>query len=156
MNRSNESLGGSFGQSGATLFEVVVTATVLSTLAAVGFPRMSSALNAHRLTAGLRESVGCIRVARSTAISRNLTGRIVVSEDGRTLTPQVNRSGTWTTVGTPAVLDGGITVTSVAPSGGLVFSTQGTLANPVTVTLRNSLGDTRHITVSLLGSADIA
>jgi prepilin-type N-terminal cleavage/methylation domain-containing protein len=142
------------GQSGFTLFEVLATATILSILAAISFPGMSSALNAHRLTAGLRGSVGCIRVARSSAISRNLQGRIVVSPDGTTLTPQVNRSGIWTTVSTPLVLEG-VTV-SVTPSGGLVFSAQGTLANPVTVTLQNSLGNTHQINVSLLGSAEIA
>jgi prepilin-type N-terminal cleavage/methylation domain-containing protein len=142
------------GQSGLTLFEVLASATILSILAAIGFPSMSSALNAHRLTAGLRGSVGCIRVARSSAINRNLQGRILVSPDGSTLTPQVNLSGTWTTVKTPLVLEG-VTV-SVTPSGGLVFSAQGTLANPVTVTLQNSLGNTHQINVSLLGSAEIA
>jgi Tfp pilus assembly protein FimT len=134
---------------------VLVTATIVSILAAVTFPSLSSALSAHRLTAGLRESVGCIRVARSSAITRNLQGRIVVSEDGTTLTPQVFRSGAWTTISTPIVLDGGVTA-SVSPSNGLLFSTQGTLANPVTMTLQNARGDTRQITVSLLGAADIA
>lgn len=143
-------------ESGFTLFELLATATILSILAAVAFPSMSSALDAHRLTAGLRASVGCIRVARSSAISRNIPGRIVVSGDGTTLIPQVNRSGTWTTISTPLVLEGGVTVASVTPSGGLVFTAQGTLANPVTVTLQNSRGDTRQITVSLLGAADIA
>jgi hypothetical protein len=68
----------------------------------------------------------------------------------------VNKGGTWTTVSTPLVLDAGITVDSVSPSGGLVFSTQGTLANPVVLTLRNALGATHQINVSLLGSAEIA
>ena len=154
MRRRSESPGRARGQSGFTLFEVLTTATILSVLAAISFPGMSSALNAHRLTAGLRGSVGCIRVARSSAISRNLQGRIVVSEDGTTLTPQVNRSGTWTTVSTPLVLEG--VVASVTPTGGLVFSAQGTLANPATLTLQNSRGDTHQINVSLLGSAEIA
>lgn len=144
------------GQSGFTLFELLAAATILSILATVAFPGLSAALQSHRLTAGLRASVGAIRVARSSAISRNLPGRIVVSGDGSTLTPQVNRSGTWTTISTPLVLDGGVTVATVTPAGGLVFTSQGTLANPVTVTLQNSRGDTRQITVSLLGSADIA
>jgi len=154
MHRNIEFPRRSTGECGVTLFELLATATIVSVLATITFPSLSSALNSHRLTAGLRASVGCIRVARSSAISRNLPGRIVISPDGTTLTAQVNRSGTWTTVSTPLVLDG--VVASVAPPGGLVFSTQGTLANPVTVTLQNSRGDTHQINVSLLGSAEIA
>lgn len=133
----------------------MVTSGIIGALAAVTFPGMAAGLSAHRLTAGLRETVGIIRVARSSAISRNVQGKIVVSDDGTSLTVQVNRAGTWTAIGTPVVLDGGVTVSSVSPANGLLFTTQGAVANPVTVTVRNALGSTRQISVSLLGSVDI-
>jgi hypothetical protein len=81
-----------------------------------------------------------------------------VSEDGSTLTVQVDPSGTntWVSIGTPLVLDGGVTVSSVSPANGLVFTPTGTVANAVTVTLRNARGDTRNIAVGLIGSVDMS
>jgi prepilin-type N-terminal cleavage/methylation domain-containing protein len=143
---------------GFTLLETLVTAGIAGTLAAVTFPGMSSALNSHRLTAGLRGAVGSIRVARSSAVTRNVQSRVSVSEDGKTLTVQVDPSGTntWVSIGTPLVLDGGVTVSSVSPANGLVFTPKGTVANAVTVTLQNARGDTHNIAVGLIGSVDIS
>jgi prepilin-type N-terminal cleavage/methylation domain-containing protein len=145
-------------QKGFTLLETLVTAGIAGTLATVAFPGMSSALNSHRLMAGLRGTVGAVRVARSSAVTRNVQSRLSVSEDGKTLTVQVDPSGTntWVSIGTPLVLDGGVTVSSVSPSNGLVFTSQGTVSNAVTVTLRNARGDTHNIAVGLLGSVDIS
>jgi Tfp pilus assembly protein FimT len=134
----------------------MVTTAVAGTLMTVAMPNFSSALQAHRLTASLRTTVGCIRVARSSAITRNQSSRITVSADGATLTVQVNNGGTWTSIGTPAVLDGGVTVSSVSPSGGLVFTSQGTVANQVTVTMQNTVGGSRQVTVSLLGAVQVS
>src|SRR5262249_35024842 len=127
-------------QRGFTLLETLVTAGIAGTLAAVTFPGMSSALNSHRLTAGLRSTVGSIRVARSAAVTRNVQSRVSVSGDGKTLTVQVDPSGTgtWVSIGTPLVLEGGVTVSSVSPANGLVFMPQGTVASAVTVTLSNA------------------
>ena len=143
---------------GFTLLETLVTAGIAGTLAAITFPGMSSALNSHRLTAGLRSAVGSIRVARSTAVTRNVQSRVSVSGDGTTLTVQVDPSGTntWVSTGTPLVLEGGVTVSSVSPANGLVFTTKGTVANAVAVTLRNARGDTNTISVGLIGSVDIS
>ena len=145
-------------QRGFTLLETLVTAGIAGTLAAATFPGMSSALNSHRLTAGLRSAVGSIRVARSSAVTRNVQSRVSVSEDGKTLTVQVDPSGTntWVSIGTPLVLDGGVTVSAVSPANGLVFTANGTVANAVTVTLSNARGDTHTISVGLIGSVDIS
>ncbi len=144
-------------QRGFTLLETLVTASIAGTLAAVTVPGMSSALNSHRLTAGLRGAVGSIRVARSTAVTRNEQARVFVSEDRTTLVVQGSRDGfaTVTSIGTPLVLDGGVTV--VSPDNILLtFTPQGTVANAVTVTLQNARGDTRTILVGLIGSVDIS
>ena len=142
-------------QRGFSLLETLVVASIAGTLAAVTIPNLSGAVNAHRLQGGLRTTVGAVRVARSAAISRNIAGRLTVSDDGKTLTVEVDRPGTgWTAIGTPRVLDGG--VSWVSPTGGLSFSSQGTLANAVTVTLQNARGDTRQIAVSLLGGVEVS
>jgi Tfp pilus assembly protein FimT len=132
--------------------DMMVTTAVAGILTAAALPNLSSALQAHRLTASLRKTVGCIRVARSSAITRNQQSRITLSADGGTLTVEVNAGGSWTAVGTPAVLENGVTVSSVSPSGGLLFTSQGTIANPVTVTVQNTVGGFRQVTVSLLGA----
>ncbi len=124
---------------GFSLLYLMVTTTVAGIITAVAIPNLSSALQAHRLTAALRTTVGCIGVARSTAVTRNQQARISLSGDGTTLTVQVNSGGTWTSVGTPAVLEGGVTVSSVSPSGGLLFSGQGTVGSAVTVTVQNDV-----------------
>jgi prepilin-type N-terminal cleavage/methylation domain-containing protein len=144
-------------QRGFTLLETLVTAGIAGTLAAVTFPGMSSALNSHRLMAGLRGTVGVIRVARSSAVTRNVRAQVSASDDRKTLTVQVDPFGTntWVPIGTPLVLDGGVTV--VSPTNPLVvFTPQGTVANAVTVTLQNVRGDTHNITVGLIGSVDIS
>jgi len=144
-------------QRGFTLLETLVTVGIAGTLAAVTFPSLSNALNSHRLTAGLRGAVGCIRVARSTAVTRNEQAQVVVSADGTTLTVQGSSDGvTWTNIGTPLVLDGGVTVSSVSPTSGLLFTSQGTVASTVTVSLANVRGDVRTITVGVLGRVDMS
>jgi len=144
-------------QRGFTLLETLVTAGIAGTLAAVTVPSLSAAVNAHRLNASLRSTVGTIRVTRSAAIARNVQGRVTVSGDGKTLTVEVNRLATgWTAIGTPRVLEGGVSVASVSPANGLVFSTQGTVANQVTVTLQNARGDTRQLTIALLGAVEVS
>jgi len=144
-------------QRGFSLLETLVVASIAGTLAAVTIPNLSGAVNAHRLQGGLRTTVGAIRVARSAAISRNIQGRVTVSDDGKTLTVEVNRPGTgWTTIGTARALDGGVSVSSVSPANGLLFNSQGTVTNAVTVTLQNARGDTRQIAVSLLGGVEVS
>jgi Tfp pilus assembly protein FimT len=143
-------------QEGFSLLDMMVTTAVMGVLTTVAIPNLSSALQAHRLTASLRKTVGGIRVARSSAITRNQQSRITLSADNATLTVEVNAGGTWTAVGTPAVLDSGVTVSSVSPSGGLVFTSQGTVANPVTVTVQNAVGGSRQVTVSLLGAVQVS
>jgi prepilin-type N-terminal cleavage/methylation domain-containing protein len=144
-------------QRGFTLLETLVVAGIAGTLAAIAFPNMSSALNSHRLTAGLRGTVGCIRTARSAAVTRNMQGQVVLSNGNTTLTVQVNDGTGWSAIGTPLVLEGGVTVSSVTPSNGLVFKSDGTPQNgSAVVMLGNARGDTRSIAVGLLGRVDIS
>jgi len=148
-------------EKGFTLLETLVTAGIAGTMAAITFPSLSSALNAHRLMAGLRSTVGVIRVARSAASSRNKYSQILVDASQTTLTVQVSPdAATWTSIGIPLVLDGGVTVSSVSPANGLGFKANGSVNNAsnsaVTVTLQNARGDTHQITVSLLGSVDLS
>ena len=144
-------------QKGFTLFETLVAAGVTATLAAVTFPSLSAAVNIHRLTAGLRTTIGCIRAARSAAISRNADVRITVT-GGRTLTTEVHRAATdtWDTVGRTVALDGGTTISAVSPADGLVFHATGRVDSAVNITVNNARGDNRQVTVAVLGGVDVS
>ena len=143
-------------EAGFTILEVLVVAFVIGVLAAMATPSLSQSVNAHRLSAGIRKSIGAIRVARSAAISRNVQARVTVSQDGKTLSVEANRPGVgWTVVGVPVVLEGGVSITNVAPANGLLFSGQGTVGGAVALTLQNAGGGTRQIQVSLLGGVDL-
>jgi prepilin-type N-terminal cleavage/methylation domain-containing protein len=146
-------------ENGFTLLETLVTAGIAGVLAAVTFPNVSAAMNSHRLMAGLRGTAGCIRTARSAAVMRHVQSQIVLSNGNTTLTVQVNDpvSG-WTSIGTPLVLDGGVTVSSVSPSDTLGFSNTGTATNGSggVITLRTPRGDIRTIAVGFLGRVDIS
>jgi len=145
-------------EKGFTLLETLVIAGIAGTLAAVTFPNMSTAMNSHRLMAGLRGTAGCIRAARSAAVMRHVQSQIVLTNGNTTLTVQVNDpvSG-WTSIGTPLVLEGGVTVSSVTPSTTLAFNNNGVATNSSggVVTLQTARGDTRTIAVGSLGRIDL-
>jgi prepilin-type N-terminal cleavage/methylation domain-containing protein len=148
-------------ENGFTILESLVAVSVVGILTAVALPSLSNALTAHSLAAGLRETAGIIRVARSAAITRNQQARITVGNDHQTLTIEMAPTGssTWTTAGDAVALDGGVSVSSISPGSRVTFDSKGTLGNVtngVTVTLRSSSGATKQILVTLLGGVDVS
>ena len=155
LRRSFEQRRRSLGSRGFTLFETLVAMALSALVLAVALPSLSTLVNAHQLQSGLRSTTGYIRLVRAMAVARNLQSRLVVSADGSTLTTEVLFGGTWTTAGSPLPLNDPITVTSVSPPPGLVFTPQGTTNAATTLTLQTIRGDVHTITVSLLGSVEI-
>ena len=140
-------------QKGFTILETMIAAGISGALLLAAAPNISSAFAATQLKAALRSTAQHVRLARAVAVGKNLQSRIALSQGGATLTTQVLRAGTWTDTGTPLVLTNGTTVSSIAPSASaLAFSTQGTTAGAVTITLQTSRGDTHTLVVSILGT----
>jgi type II secretory pathway pseudopilin PulG len=140
---------------GFTILETLVAVIVAAAVLLAAAPSLSMALNAAQLLSASRATAQYVRLARATAVGKNLQSRIVVSVDGSTLTTQVLRSGSWTSTGTPLVLSSGTTVYAISPSAAaLSFSAQGTTSGTVTITLRTGRGDMRNLTVSLLGMVE--
>jgi prepilin-type N-terminal cleavage/methylation domain-containing protein len=140
---------------GFTILEMLVAVGLVTALLLAAAPSLGTALNAADLLSASRETAQYVRLARATAVGKNLPSRVVVSEDGSTLTIEVLRSGTWSSTGTPLVLGGGTTVASIAPSASaLSFSTQGTTSGTVTITLHTVRGDSQSLEVSLLGMVE--
>jgi len=142
--------------SGFTILETIVVVGVSGTILAAALPNLMTVVNAAQLLAATRSSAQFVRLARSVAIGKNLQSRVVVSENGSTLTTQVNRNYTWTNTGTPLVLTNGMIVSSISPSASaLSFTSQGTTSGTVTIVLRDSGGHTKSLVVSILGSVDL-
>jgi Tfp pilus assembly protein FimT len=140
---------------GITILETVVTVGIASAVATAALPNLAAALSGPRLQAATRESAQHVRLARAAAVAQNTASRVVVSEDGSTLTTEVEQAGSWVQSGTPLVLGGGVQVVSVAPSASaLRFDSQGMTSGAVTITFRTTNGEQRSIAVSLLGSVD--
>ena len=140
-------------QKGFTILETMVAAAVSGALLLAATPNLSSALGAAQLKSATRSTAQYVRLARATAVGKNLPSRIALSQGGSTLDAQVLRSGTWTSTGQPLALSNGTTVSSIVPSASaLAFSTQGTTSGTVTITLQTSRGDTHTLVVSILGS----
>lgn len=144
------------GSSGFTLFETLVATVISGLILAVALPNLSTFVNAHELQSGLRSTVGYVRLVRSMAVAKNLQTRLVVSNDGRTLTVEVYRNGAWTATGSPLVLGDAVRVSAVSPVSGLVFTPQGTTQAAATLTLETPRGDTHTIAVSLLGAVEVS
>lgn len=142
-------------QKGFTILETLVAAAVSGALLTAALPNLSTALSASSLQAALRSTAQHVRLARATAVGKNLQSRIVVGADGSTLTTQVLRGSSWTNSGTPLVLGDSTQIFSVSPSASaLTFTSQGTTSGTVTITLRTARGDSRSLVVSLLGSVE--
>jgi type II secretory pathway pseudopilin PulG len=144
-------------ENGFTILETMLAASLTGALLLAATPNLSTALGAAQLKSASRATAQYVRLSRAIAVGKNLSSRIVVSTSGTTLTTQVLRSGTWTNTGTPLALTNGTTVSNVAPSSSaLSFTSQGTTSGTVTITLRDSSGDTKNLVVSILGAVDPA
>ena len=143
-------------QDGFSLFESLVTASMLGVLATVAVPSLGRSMEAHRVMAGLRTSVNQVRVARSTAIVRGVDARVALSNGGHTVGLEISSDGgsTWTAAGSPLWIDGAA-ISAVSPSSGLRFSSRGLAPAATTVTVATNGGASRQFTVSILGAVEV-
>ena len=134
---------------GFTLLELIVAVFMVAVVATFSLPSVADSLRAHNLTAATRTTANHLRAVRATAVARHTRARLVVGD--RHLAMEVLDGGTWTRTGTGVELNSGVTVAAVLPAGGIIFESGGTTNAAGSVRLRNSRGDERVLTVSLLG-----
>lgn len=140
---------------GFTLLELLVTVGLISLVMAFAAPSLADGLRVHAMTSGTRTAANYLRVVRATAIARGTQARLAI-EDGTTLTTEVFDSGSWLRVGRGITFGGGVYVADVDPDSGIVFEREGTLSAPAGVTIANTRGDQRQVSVSLLGAIEVA
>ncbi|MGH7803145.1 MAG: pilus assembly FimT family protein [Candidatus Binatia bacterium] len=139
-------------QRGFTLLEVMVACAVIGIVAAFSLPSLASGIRAASLSSATRAATNHVRRVRATAVARHVRARLAVTSGNRLGIETFD--GSWTRLPTGIVLDGGVTVASVTPGGGIVFESDGTSSAAGTVRLRNSRGDERAISVAILGAVD--
>ena len=141
-------------EEGISILEILAVAIMASVLLVTAIPSLSGSLEAHKLQSSLRAARNYVRVVRATGVARNVSARLDVSVDGKTLRTEIFESGAWTAVGSPVYLDAGATVSNVNPP--LVFTAQGTTNAATTLTLSGPGGAAETLTVSILGSVGVS
>ena len=134
---------------GFTLLELIVAVFIVAVVATFSLPSLAAGLRSHNLAAATRTTANHLRAVRATAVARHTRARLIVGSDH--LAIAVLEGGTWIRTGTGVTLNGGVTVAAVLPAGGIFFESGGTSNAVGSVRLRNSVGDERVLTVSLLG-----
>ena len=144
-------------QKGFTILEILVATSIFVALTAAAFPNMARSLRGHRLTAAARKTAGILRVARSTAITRNQQARITLSNGSQTLRVETAPTGstTWTATGSAVTFDNGVSVSSPTTSPIVTFENTGIVSSSVTVTVSGGSA-TKNLTVGVLGNVDIS
>ena len=137
-------------QAGFSFVELLVTLAIGGILAAVAAPRIPVMLASYDVAEATRQVALDLRLARGRAITSN--GHARLQFDGYTYTPQRESapgSGTYVSDGALQKLASTVTVTT--NPGAPTFDSRGLTTQAYTVTLSNSYGTTKTITVTTIG-----
>jgi len=144
---------------GFTMVELMVSVSILAILMAIAVPNMLANMPTTQLNGAARQVLGDLMWARSKAVSEN--NQFVVTFPNNTsyiILDDNNKNGTadageWTRTQNIQTnfADVALTKTGANP----VFSPRGTTAGATTITLTNSSGSPRTVSVSATGVVKI-
>ncbi|MGZ3997482.1 MAG: pilus assembly FimT family protein [Flavisolibacter sp.] len=148
---------------GVTLVELVVVLVIIAITAGLLVPNIGAWLPNYRLRSAARDIVSTMRTAQMRAVSSNIQYRVtfnaadVGAANGYVLQRWDSGGGVFVNDGAVQTLPAGITIsTNLFPSGRAVFNTNST-SSAGSVTLQNTKGATRSITLtSATGRANIS
>jgi type IV fimbrial biogenesis protein FimT len=137
---------------GVTLVELVVVFALIAILAVLMVPSVSPWLLNYRLRGATRDVVSTMRTAQMKAVSNNVRFRVNfnAADLGGTdrYVLQHDSGGIWVDVGALQTLPSGVTMNvGLLPDGRAVFNENSTSSGG-SITLQNSKGSTRTITLS--------
>lgn len=144
-------------QAGFTLVEAIVVISIMGILAGLVYFSVTSILPGYRLNGAARAVRGDLFNAKMLSAKKNLEYRVVFIATGYDIQRGNSSSGStaWTTELSRDFTDySGVTVDTGA-TGNPSFNPRGTADTGETITLSNSTGDTKTITVSLAGRIKI-
>lgn len=137
---------------GVTLIELVVVFVIIATGALLLAPNIGAWLPNYRLRSATRDIVSTMRTAQMRAVSNNVQYRVNfnAAEIGapKSYILQCNTGGVWVNDGAIQTLPAGITISSnLFPAGRVVFNANSTSSGG-SITLENTKGATRSITLT--------
>jgi Tfp pilus assembly protein FimT len=138
-------------RTGYTVFELIIVVVLVAVLSAVAVPRMFVLREQFQLSSDTRLIAIELRRTRMKAVAENRVCRLVLYTGGG-YRHQCMEGESWVNRSGETALGKGITFVSTV--GGLpqpAFSSLGTLANDVSITITNRLGQRKVVRANVLG-----
>ena len=143
------------GQDGFTIVELVVVAGLAGIVAAIAVPRVPRMVAVYDAANMASQIALDLRLARERAVTTNAKARLSFSTTA--YQPQRESpagSGTYISDGAQQNLANGITVTTNPSTP--IFDSRGLTTQAYTLTITNAYGDSKTITVSVIGRINVS
>jgi type IV fimbrial biogenesis protein FimT len=134
-------------QRGVTLLELVIVMVIIALGAVALAPNIGAWLPGYRLRSASRDIVSTLRVAQMKAVSNNQEHRVLFNPGAGTYILQRN-SGGWIADGASQPLPSGIQINSITFAGNNAQFNTNSSSSSGSITLRNSKGTTKRITLT--------
>lgn len=142
--------------SGFSVLELIVVVSLASVLAAIGVLGHQALRPSLNLSMATRQVVMDLKVARMSAIARNLTNRVVFASGGSQYQLQRKTGSSYSNEGAPVVLPQGIVIADCTAVGSAIsFRPRGNAGSFGTVTIQNGKGDVRRVIVDIAGQVRV-
>lgn len=140
---------------GASLLDVLIAATIFSTLLAIGLPSLARLKTPYAVRNTALQIEAALQLARHRAITTNSSYRVTFNSSAGTYVLERNTGGnTWVADGATMMLPYGISLGTIPTNP--VFDTRGTLPAAVTIPVSMSGAHSRTVTINVLGKTTIS
>jgi prepilin-type N-terminal cleavage/methylation domain-containing protein len=142
--------------SGFSLLELLIVLSLISILAGIGVLEHQALRSRLNLGLAARQVLMDLKMARMQAVTDHVNHRIVFSSDSRTYQAQRKAGHGYSDEGVPVALPDGIVIADcTAKDHSISFVPRGTAGSFGTVTIRNTQGEVRHLSVDIAGQVRV-
>ena len=141
---------------GFSLLELVIVLSLAAILAAIGVLAHQALRPRLNLSMAARQLMMDLRSARMHAVKDHLNYRLVFPGGSGSYQAQRRSGDGYQDDGYPIALQSGIIVAEcTARDHAITFAPRGNAATFGTITIRNDIGDVRHVTVNIAGQVRV-
>ena len=143
-------------QAGYTFIEMAVTLSIVGVVSATGMTRVPRLLSSYNVSGSATQVVNDLRLARMRAVTQNARARLRFTGASTYVRERESPAGSnaYVTDGPPNTLPTGVSV-SVTP-GTPTYDSRGLATQQYTLTVTNSYGTTRTVTVTGIGRVNLS
>jgi len=138
---------------GFSMLEVLTAMAVVAVLLSLASPQLSAFQAQYRITSGARQVAIDLQRARMKAVGENAFCRVMFYGDGTYVLQSSVDGVTFVTNGAGMRLPEGISFVGTLPQP--TFTRLGTLTAPGSLSLTNTLGQTKAVQINLFGKITI-